>query len=60
MLQSVDNDIFLKSKSIFYKNILIWFLVLIIIYCLIPYKTPWLIINLTLSILLKFTPDTWS
>lgn len=39
-----------KSRKIFYKNIAIWFIILFIIYSMIPYKTPWLIINLTLPL----------
>jgi len=39
-----------KSKDIFYKNVSIWFLVMVLIYSLIPYKTPWLILNITLPL----------
>jgi uncharacterized protein (TIGR03663 family) len=41
-----------KSKNIFYKNISIWFLVMLFVYSLIPYKTPWLVINITLPLCL--------
>jgi len=41
-----------KSKNIFYKNISIWFIVMFLVYSLIPYKTPWLVINITLPLCL--------
>ncbi len=36
-----------RNKDVFSRNIAIWFLFSFIIYSLIPYKTPWLIINIT-------------
>jgi uncharacterized protein (TIGR03663 family) len=39
-----------KTKDIFSKNISIWFIVIFIIYGLIPYKTPWLVINMTVPL----------
>jgi hypothetical protein len=41
---------FPKSKNIFYKNVSLWFIILFLLYSLIPYKTPWLIINITLPL----------
>ena len=40
------------EKNLFIKNSIIWFLVFLIIYSLIPYKTPWLVINITLPMIL--------
>lgn len=37
-----------NRKNIFLRNISIWFILTFIIYSLINYKTPWLIINITL------------
>ncbi len=39
-----------KSKSIFLRNIAVWFILIFLIYSFIPYKTPWLIINITLPL----------
>ena len=37
----------LRNKNLFAKNLLIWLLVTLLIYSLISYKTPWLIINIS-------------
>ncbi len=36
-----------KTKNIFIKNLSLWFLANLVIYSLISYKTPWLIISIT-------------
>ncbi len=39
-----------KGKNTFLRSFAIWFILIFIIYSLIPYKTPWLIINFTLPL----------
>lgn len=37
-----------KEKNILFKNSIIWFVSALLVYSLIPYKTPWLVMNITL------------
>ncbi len=39
-----------KKKSVFTKNVSIWLILVFLIYSLIGYKTPWLIINITVPL----------
>ena len=41
-----------KEKDVLFKNSIIWFVSALIIYSLIPYKTPWLVVNMVLPALL--------
>ena len=47
-----------NPKNIFARNILIWFILSLAIYSSISYKTPWLIINITLPMALLATIGT--
>ncbi len=38
------------GKSIFLRNVALWFLVTFFVYSFIPYKTPWLLLNMTASL----------
>ncbi len=47
-----------NSKSIFARNVTIWFILSLAIYSSISYKTPWLIINVTFPMALLATIGT--
>ncbi len=39
-----------KSRSFFYRNTALWFVISFLAYSIIPYKTPWLVVNMTLPL----------
>ena len=40
----------IKNKSQFFRNVSLWFIIITILYCAIPYKTPWLEVNFVLPL----------